>query len=100
MSKDNLNIKPKQALGRIQDGVMGVGIQEDLVEKSPKEKPVKKKQVAIYSTKNLYWEKVGRLSKGYNLVTEENAEQWLTLGHTRIATPEEVAGAYDKPWKF
>ena len=98
MSKTNS--KPKQALGNIQDGVMGVGIQEETAKKTPKQKSVKKKTVAIYSTKNLYWDEVGRISKGYNLVTEEQAEKWLTLGHTRIATPEEIAGAYDKPWKF
>jgi len=98
MSKSNS--KPKQALGKIQDGIMGVGIQEETVVKPSKQKPVKNKKVAIYSTKNLYWEEVGRLSKGYNLVTEEESEKWLTLKNTRIATPEEVAGAYDKPWKF
>ena len=98
MSKNSS--KPKQALGGIQDGIMGVGIQQETVRKPSKEKSVKGKTVALYSTKNIYWGEVGKLSKGYNLVTEEQAEQWLTLKNTRIATPEEVAGAYNKPWKF
>jgi hypothetical protein len=91
----NANSKPKKALGQIQDGIMGVGIAHEPERKSPKVTPEKNNKVAIYSSKNLYWGEVGRLLKGYNIVTAEQAEQWLTTKHTRIATPEEVAGAYN-----
>jgi hypothetical protein len=37
---------------------------------------------------------VGEVVRGYNIVSEAAAEKWLTRNHTRIATPEEVAGAY------
>jgi len=53
-----------------------------------------KETVAIYSTKNVNWEGVGKLEKGYNIVGKKAADQWLTRGHTRIATPEEVAREY------
>jgi hypothetical protein len=53
-----------------------------------------KETVAIYSTKNVNWEGVGKLEKGYNIVNKKTADQWLTRSHTRIATPEEVAREY------
>lgn len=53
-----------------------------------------KETVAIYSTKNVNWEGVGKLEKGYNIVNKKQADQWLTRSHTRIATPEEVAREY------
>lgn len=58
--------------------------------KEPKEK------VAIYSLRNLYWNGVGELTKGYNIVTKEAANQWLTNKSVRSATPEEVKRAYGK----
>jgi hypothetical protein len=58
--------------------------------KSPKEK------VAIYSLRNLTWTGIGALTKGYNIVTKEDAEQWITNKSVRTATPEEVKRAYGK----
>ena len=51
-------------------------------------------KVAVHSTKNVYWPGVGKILKGYNIVTKEQADQWLTRDHTRIALPEEVAKEY------
>lgn len=51
-------------------------------------------KVAIYSSRNVSWQGVGKVSKGYNIMTKDKAEQWLTRDHTRIATPEEVAKEY------
>lgn len=53
-----------------------------------------KETVAIYSTKNVNWEGVGKVEKGYNIVKKSEADQWLSRDHTRIATPEEVAREY------
>jgi hypothetical protein len=85
-----------QAIGPVDNGVMGTksvpkreprptvkSIKEDLVEK-----------VAIYSTKNVDWEEVGKVYKGYNIVTQEIADKWLTRSHVRLATPEEVKKAF------
>jgi hypothetical protein len=55
-----------------------------------------KETVAVYSTKNVTWSGVGQVSKGYNIVTKQAAEKWLTRDHTRIATPEEVARDFGK----
>jgi hypothetical protein len=50
--------------------------------------------VAVHSSRNVSWQGVGSVSKGYNIVSESAAEKWLTRSHIRMATPEEVAGAY------
>ena len=55
-----------------------------------------KEKVAIYSKKNMRWQGVGQISKGYNIVTKEESEKWETLGGVRKATPEEVATYYGK----
>jgi hypothetical protein len=54
----------------------------------------KKATVAIYSDRNVSWIGVGKISKGYNIVSPEQAEKWLTRNHVREATPEEVASEF------
>ena len=54
------------------------------------------KDTAIYSTKNLYWNDFGSIKEGYNIVTKEESEKWLTHNAVRIATPEEVAKHFSK----
>ena len=53
-------------------------------------------KIAIYSTKSMHWVKVGQLTPGYNIVTKEASEKWLTRKQVRIATPEELASYYGK----
>lgn len=53
-----------------------------------------KTSTAIHSTKNVSWAGVGTVKRGYNIVSEEAAEKWLTRNHIRIATPQEVAREY------
>jgi ribosomal protein S16 len=66
----------------------------------PKKEVVESKEtqekVAIYSTKNLHWLKVGQLTVGYNIVTKEASEKWLTRKQVRIATPQELSSYYGK----
>lgn len=50
--------------------------------------------VAIYSTRNVSWEGVGKVEKGYNIVSKTEAEKWLMRDHARLATPEELAREY------
>jgi hypothetical protein len=52
-------------------------------------------KVAVYSTRNVFWDGVGRIKRGYNIMTQEKAEKWLTRDHARLASPEEVAKEYD-----
>lgn len=85
------------AIGTVKNGVIGSG-KVDKQDKDAAKKNVKPKQdankVAVYSTKNVDWPGVGRVSKGYNIVTRDQAEKWSTRSHIRIATPEEVAGEF------
>lgn len=48
-------------------------------------------KVALFSEKNVNWEGVGSLKKGYNIVSRESVEKWLSRDHVREATPEEIA---------
>jgi hypothetical protein len=59
-------------------------------------KPEPTEKVAIYSSRNLFWNGVGELSVGYNIVTKEDADKWITNKSVRTASPEEVKRAYGK----
>ena len=59
-------------------------------EKQPVEK------IALYSDRNIYWHGLGELKVGYNIVSKEASEQWITRKAVRIAQPEEVASYYGK----
>jgi ribosomal protein S16 len=61
-----------------------------------KETNIDQEKVALYSTRNLHWLKVGNLKIGYNIVDKEASEKWLTRKQVRIATPEELASYYGK----
>jgi hypothetical protein len=39
---------------------------------------------------------LGELKIGYNIVTKEASDFWVTHKAVRIATPEEVANAYNR----
>jgi hypothetical protein len=52
-------------------------------------------KVALWSQKNVRWDGL-TVSKGYNIVTKEAADKWLTLDGIRIATPEEIVTYYGK----
>jgi len=55
----------------------------------------KKETVALYSTKNVFWENVGEIKRGYNFVTPAQAEYWVKRTHVRVATPQEIKEAFD-----
>ena len=84
-------------VGTIETGAIGV------TKSTPKQKatsvaPKKDREptVALHSTKNVVWENVGKLVKGYNIVPSAAAAKWLTRNHVREATPEEIAREYGK----
>jgi len=58
------------------------------------DQPLPENKVAIFSTKNVTWSGVGKVYRGYNIVSASDAEKWATRSHIRIATPEEVAREY------
>lgn len=81
----------KPGLGAVANGAMGSTTFKE--EKKPAVKKVAKKEetVAVHSTRNVTWADVGKVYIGYNIVSKEAAEKWLTRDHIRLATPEEVA---------
>lgn len=68
---------------------------QEEVEEAGKAKTLINK-VALYSERNLHMDKLGALKVGYNIVSKEASEKWLTHRLVRIASPEEVASYYGK----
>ena len=70
-------------------------VTEETVEKAGKNKDLTNK-IALHSDRNLHMDGLGALSVGYNIVSKEASEKWLTHRLVRIAQPEEVASYYAK----
>ena len=52
-------------------------------------------KIAVFTDHGLYDGTLGRLEKGYTILTQEKAEEWLQAAPSvRVATPVEVAAAY------
>ena len=86
-------VEPVQALGFTETGAIG-SMAADGASKTINTDVNLSGKVALFSTKSVRWEEVGTLNRGYNIVTQKQAEKWLTRGHVRIATPEEVEKAF------
>jgi hypothetical protein len=93
----NSQVEEVPALGSVGDGAIGAttAARPPRSSKKKAEAPVVEK-VAIHSTKNVTWQGVGKVYRGYNIVTKDAADQWLTRSHVRLATPEEVAKEFGK----
>jgi len=61
-----------------------------------KQEKIEIEKVALYSDRNIYWGGLGELKVGYNIVSKEASEKWITRKAVRIAQPEEVASYYGK----
>lgn len=88
--------KPKNpSIKAVSDGVIGSSSanKKDKVKKATTEEVEK---VAVFSTRNVTWNGVGKVYRGYNIVTKDEADQWLKRDHIRLATPEEVAKEFGK----
>ena len=86
----------KSALSSVNNGALGSSKVEAInKEKKASVKPEVEK-IALHSTKNVHWDGVGSLSKGYNIVRKDWADKWLSRNHVRLATPEEVAKGYSR----
>jgi len=68
---------------------------EETVEEADKTKNLTNK-IALYSDRNIHMDNLGSLKVGYNIVSKEASEKWLTHRLVRIASPEEVASYYAK----
>lgn len=52
-------------------------------------------KVALYTPNALFHSNLGRLEQGYNIVSSEDANEWLNLSDkVREASPQEVATAF------
>lgn len=87
-----------QGVGSIVNGVIGVAQTPRPVKKAPAPKAAAEKEetVAVFSTRNVTWNGVGTVYRGYNIVKKSAADKWLTRDHIRLATPEEVAQEFKK----
>lgn len=87
----------EQALGAVANGVIGASFAPKAPKKKAQPKPEKDaKTVAIKSTKNVSWVGVGKVSKGINIVSEKEADQWLTRDHITLVSPSDVAKEFGK----
>lgn len=78
-----------------EEGIMTVGSADTFKNKEfKKEESTPEGKVAVYSEKNMNWVGVGSIKKGYNVVTREAADKWLTRKGIREASAEEVASHY------
>lgn len=87
------------ALAPVADGVIGSSSanRKPAAPKNPKISPKpEEEKVALFSTRNVTWSEVGKVYRGYNIVSKQAADKWLTRDHVRLATPEEVAREFGK----
>jgi hypothetical protein len=94
------NAKPslgKPGLAPVENGAIGTGIVTPKPEtKKPAPKAEASETVAIQSTKNVVWQGVGKVTRGVNIVSKAEADQWLTRNHITLLTPEQVAKEFNK----
>ena len=84
------NIDLKDAVKKVEM----LNILQGIEPEKPKETAVEK--VALYSDHNKHTtdKQLGSLKVGYNIVTKEAADWWLTRKGVREATPNEIARHY------
>lgn len=80
----------------VANGVIGTGAVKRKPSSKKQNEEAKPEKVAVHSTKNVSWPGVGKVYRGYNIVTKDQADKWLTRGHIRLATPEEVAQEFGR----
>ena len=60
----------------------------------PADEATGEEKVVIHTEGPIYWPQVGKLAKGYNLVSSDVAKKWLDRGYARKATAAEVKRHY------
>jgi hypothetical protein len=96
--KSSKNVNPgKPGLAPVGDGAIGsTFVAPKPVAKKPALKQEAEETVALQSTKNVVWQGVGKVTRGVNVVSKAEAEQWLTRNHITLLTPEQVAKEFNK----
>lgn len=81
---------PKPKVEEVKEEVV---VEEVIIENKKEEKEPGK--VALYSSGKISHRDLGRLVIGYNIVNEQDAQEWVMVSDkVRVATPEEVAIAH------
>lgn len=88
------NTESKPALSPTKDGAIG----SSAADAKPKKKAAPRKQVnktsdgtvAVFASRNVRWDGVGSLLRGYNIVSADAAAKWVTLSTVREATADEI----------
>jgi hypothetical protein len=88
--------EPKSSVVSLKSGAIGSGSADRPAKKSAKKVEPKEDTVAVHSTRNVTWNGVGKVYRGYNILSKTAADKWLTRDHIRSATPEEVAREFGK----
>jgi len=91
-------IKESPGLAPVENGAIGsTTVKSKKSEPKKVETPAKPTDtVVLKSTKNVVWQGVGKVSRGINVVSKDEAEHWLTRSHITLLTPEEVAKEYNR----
>lgn len=92
--KNNIDLFGTNTKEEILEAILPFVPMEDAPKKEDPKKP--KEKIALYSKGNIFWNGVGSLEKGYNIVTKEASVKWLTKKTVREATPQEIAKHYGK----
>jgi hypothetical protein len=93
---DSPKPKPNKApSSNVSDSGTFVSPGADRVSDKEKKSELSEDKVALKSTKNVHWQGVGRLYRGYNIVKKDAAEKWLKREHVTLATPEEIAREFN-----
>jgi hypothetical protein len=90
--KSNVRTVENNAIGSF---AADIALQKFKVTETVERIAVPEDKIALWSEKNVRWDGLN-ISKGYNIVTKEAADKWLTLTGIRIATPEEIVSYYGK----
>lgn len=91
--KNNIDLFGVSTKAEILEVILSFVPREDTVKADKKKNGSK---VALFAPRNIHWNGVGVLEKGYNVVTKEASEMWLRHKAVRIASPDEVALHYGK----
>jgi hypothetical protein len=87
--------KPAPSIAVVNGAIGSPGAGRKDPVKQVTEPKTKKETVAIFSTRNVFWEGVGEVKRGYNFVSPEKATLWQKRPHIRLATPQEIKEAFD-----
>lgn len=85
-------VETAPAITSVEDGVIGTGkVSKKKAAPAPKVAEEESgEKVALFVSRNVHWQGIGKLQKGYAIVSKEAAEKWVELPAVRLATPEEI----------